>query len=53
MRSSCDIYIEIDMLLAVKDGIEFYLSKNNVILTRGVNGVLHPRYFKKVVKRNG
>ena len=33
MRSSCDIYIEIDMFMAIKDGIDFYVSSNNVILT--------------------
>lgn len=53
MRSSCDIYIEIDMSQAIIDGIEFYLSSNNVILTRGINGVLPPKYFKKVLKKNG
>jgi 2'-phosphotransferase len=35
MRSSCDIIIEIDMAAAIKDGISFYISSNNVILTEG------------------
>ncbi len=33
MRGTCDIYIQIDMEAAVKDGIKFYISSNNVILT--------------------
>lgn len=33
MRTSCDVIIEIDMTQAIKDGIPFYISANNVILT--------------------
>lgn len=33
MRGSCDLIIEIDMEAAMKDGIKFYISSNNVILT--------------------
>lgn len=53
MRGSCDIIIEIDMMQAIKDGIEFYISDNSVILTEGINGVLPPKYFRKVAKRKG
>lgn|GEM_PF-4081194 len=53
MRSTCDIYIQIDMEAAIKDGIKFYISSNNVILTEGVDGVLSPKYFKRVVQKNG
>jgi 2'-phosphotransferase len=53
MRSSCDIYIEIDMFAAIKDGIKFYISSNNVILTEAIDGVLNPKYFKKVIRKNG
>ena len=53
MRATCDIYIEIDMEAAIKDGIKFYISSNNVILTEGVDGVLSPKYFKRVVQKNG
>ncbi len=53
MRSNCDIIIEIDMQAAMKDGIVFYISSNNVILTEGENGVLKSKYFKKVMKKDG
>jgi 2'-phosphotransferase len=53
MRGSCDIIIEIDMGAAMKDGISFFLSSNNVILTEGVDGVLGPQYFLRVSKRDG
>lgn len=53
MRSTCDIYIEIDMEAAMKDGIKFYISSNNVILTEGIDGVLSGKYFKKVIRKNG
>ncbi|CAG8567471.1 5320_t:CDS:2, partial [Paraglomus brasilianum] len=35
------------------DGIEFYKAANNVILTTGRGGVLHPRFFLKVVDKTG
>ncbi len=37
----------------MKDGINFYISSNNVILTEGVDGTLEPKYFKKVVGKEG
>jgi 2'-phosphotransferase len=47
-RNSCNVFIHIDMKKAMDDGIVFYLSDNDVILTEGINGVLDPKYFKKV-----
>lgn len=35
MRGTCDVIIEIDLVAAMKDGIEFFISTNNVILTEG------------------
>ena len=48
MRSNCNILIYIDMELAMKDGIKFFKSKNNVVLTEGINGILSTKYFKCV-----
>jgi 2'-phosphotransferase len=53
MRGTCDIYIEIDLEGAMKDGIKFYISSNNVILTEGDNGTLSPKYLKKITRKNG
>ncbi|KAH6574616.1 hypothetical protein BASA83_009523 [Batrachochytrium salamandrivorans] len=53
MRKDCDMFIYIDAEKAIKGGIVFLRSANNVILTDGVNGVLHPTYFSKVVDRGG
>lgn len=40
MRQSCNMIIEIDLPSALKDGISFFESKNKVILSAGINGVL-------------
>lgn len=53
MRKTCDIYIEIDIVQAIKDGIDFFLSANNVVLSPGINGVLPPKYFKVVKDKTG
>eukprot|EP00850_Spirogloea_muscicola_P012095 SM000077S21569 [mRNA] locus=s77:274061:276126:- [translate_table: standard] len=49
MRGSCEVLIYIDVKTAMQDGIRFYVSDNNVILSDGVEGVLLPKYFKEVV----
>ena len=33
MRGNCDAYVEVDIAAATKDGIHFYISTNNVVLT--------------------
>ncbi len=48
MRGNCDLAIEIDMRLLMKEGVQFFKSKNNVILTTGLNGVIPPKYFNGV-----
>jgi 2'-phosphotransferase len=52
MRNSCDVIIEIDMGKAIEDKIEFFVSSNNVILTKGIDGVLPMKYFSKAYTRN-
>ncbi|GAA99575.1 uncharacterized protein L969DRAFT_47695 [Mixia osmundae IAM 14324] len=53
IRPNCNVYIYVDAKAAMADGIEFFSSANDVILTRGQNGVLSPRYFQKVSKPDG
>ncbi len=45
MRRDCNLLVIIDMVKAMSDGIKFYRSKNGVILTSGINGVLDAKYF--------
>lgn len=35
------------------DSIPVFTSSNNVILTPGIDGVLSPKYFLKVVRKSG
>ncbi|KAJ9577363.1 hypothetical protein L9F63_006043, partial [Diploptera punctata] len=50
MRSSCQIYIYVDVHQALADGIKFYRSSNNVILSPGDSrGYIGTKYFTKVV----
>lgn len=51
-RMSCEILIYVDAVAAIQDGIDFFVSENNVILCSGNDeGLLIPKYFKKVVDR--
>ena len=47
-RSSGWLFIEIDLRTALADGIPFYVASNGVVVTEGIDGVLPPRYFKRV-----
>lgn len=51
IRLNCQIYIYIDVKKAMNDGIKFYLSDNNVILSSGINGIMLPKYFLKVLDK--
>lgn len=52
MRSTCDVLIYINLKKAMQDGIAFYISANNVILTSGdEKGSLKPEYFLRVEER--
>ena len=53
MRKTCDLLIEADVEKSIIEGIIWYKSKNNVILTSGnEEGYLLFKFFKKVI-RNG
>jgi 2'-phosphotransferase len=50
VRSSSSVAIVIDVEKAMSDGIEFFRSRNNVILSSGnSDGVILPKYFKRVI----
>lgn len=50
-RSSSEILIYVNVSLAMAEGVVFYRSANNVILTEGINGLLSNKYFLKVIDR--
>lgn len=52
MRVSCDVFVEIDIIRAVENGIPFYISGNKVILTPGINGILPLEFFLLVKTSN-
>jgi hypothetical protein len=55
-RLNVNVLIYADVPAAMAAGIEFFLSQNNVILTKGIDGVFPPKFFKRVVflgKRGG
>lgn len=47
-KNKSDMLIFINMQKCMENGIKFYKSKNNVILTEGINGVIPPEYFDKI-----
>ncbi len=51
MRSSCEIFIELNLRKALESGIKFYLSSNRVILSPGISGMIHSKFFKCVRNR--
>uniref|UniRef100_M4B2Z5 2'-phosphotransferase n=1 Tax=Hyaloperonospora arabidopsidis (strain Emoy2) TaxID=559515 RepID=M4B2Z5_HYAAE len=55
IRANCNLFVYIDFAMAVKEGIKFYKSSNNVVLSPGGKdtGVIDRRYFLRAVKRDG
>jgi len=54
IRKNCEILIYLNMKLAMDDGIEFFMSDNKVILSKGVGeeGFIDKKYFSKVVNKS-
>ena len=51
MRKSVQVKIYLDVEKAMNDGILFYKSSNNVILSPGNDeGIINPMYFKRIVR---
>lgn len=48
MRASSEVIIEVNMVRAmIEGGIKFYISKNRVVLTPGIEGGYLPsKYFR-------
>ncbi|XP_065943673.1 uncharacterized protein [Magallana gigas] len=52
MRSSCEVIIKLNMGKALKDGLKFFRSANNVILSPGdADGFIRPCYFDSAFQR--
>jgi len=50
MRATAELFVYVDVPKAMEEGVIFYRSKNDVILTQGINGWLPPKYFHKAVR---
>ncbi|GAA6018562.1 hypothetical protein JCM11491_006446 [Sporobolomyces phaffii] len=53
MRANCDLFIYLDVPALLADGVEIFTSTNQVVLTAGVDGVVEPKYFARVVRKSG
>ena len=52
IRSNCQVMVYIDMDAAMKDGIEFFMSDNKVVLSQGnEKGIIDAKYIKKAIDR--
>lgn len=52
-RQNANIFIFVDIKQAMEDGMKFFISENKVILTKGIDGVLSSKYFKKILDKDG
>lgn len=49
-KANSTVGIIINTDAAMRDGIPFYMSSNNVVLSPGnANGIIEPKYFKEIV----
>ena len=45
LRKNSQVFIRIDVINAMKDGIKFYESENQVILSPGIDGIIPCKYL--------
>mmetsp|Transcript_62659 Transcript_62659/g.136068 ORF Transcript_62659/g.136068 Transcript_62659/m.136068 type:complete len:822 (+) Transcript_62659:61-2526(+) len=50
MRSTAELFVYVDVRKAMEDGVVFFKSKNEVVLTTGLDGWLPTKYFAKAVR---
>lgn len=54
IRPSVEVFFYINLKLALNEGLKFYRSLNNVVLSPGdENGFIRPKYFLKVCDKKG
>lgn len=53
MRNSSQVYIYIDGIRLLKDGIPLFIAKNGAILSPGRYGVIEASYFSRVTDSQG
>lgn len=52
MRGDAELIVEIDVERSLEDGVKWWKSDNDVLLTEGdADGILSTKYFKKVTGR--
>lgn len=49
VRNNSEVLIYINFEKAINDGIKFYRSENDVILSEGKNGIISSEYFEYVI----
>ena len=49
IKGGAEVGIWVDLKKALAEGVPFLMSKNGVILSRGVNGRISPRLFTKIM----
>lgn len=53
MSSNTEIFIELNSIMAYYNDIPLYISKNNVVLSPGINEIIPSYYIKKATDCNG
>lgn len=48
IRKNATVFIFIDVTSAINDGIKFYESENDVILSPGIDGIIPSKYFLSI-----